>query len=442
MANTIRIKRRATGGSAGAPASLGTAELAFNEVDGILYIGFGDNGAGYATSIPAIGGSGAYVTLGSSQTVTGAKDFSTVPTVSAALLGTDNSTKVATTQWVKGQSYLTGNQTISITGDATGSGSTAITLTLANTGVGAGTYTKVTVDTKGRVTSATTLSASDIPTITASKISDFDTQVRTNRLDQLAAPTTDVSWNGYKITNLANPVNPQDAATKNYVDTAIQGLDIKASARVATMTNISISAPGATIDGVTMASGNRVLLLNQNTPSQNGLWVWNGAVAALTRPTDAASTSVLTAGAFVFVEEGTYADNGYVLATDNPVTVDVTSQSWVQFSGAGQITPGAGLTKTGNTLDVGGTANRITVNADSIDIASTYVGQASITTLGTIASGTWQASIVGLAYGGTGANLSAAADGSIFKKSGTALVAATEGTDYLSSSSTIYGGTF
>lgn len=442
MANTIRIKRRGVGGSAGAPASLATAELAFNEVDGVLYIGFGDNGAGYATSIPAIGGSGAYVTLGSSQTVSGLKDFSTVPTVSASLQNSDNSTKVATTQWVKALGYLTGNQTISLTGDATGSGSTSIEVTLANSGVAAGTYTKVTVDAKGRVTSATTLSASDIPTLTASKISDFDLQVRTSRLDQMAAPTTDVSWNGYKITGLANPINAQDAATKSYVDTAVQGLDIKASVRVASTTDVLLSAPGATIDGVSLSAGNRVLLLNQDTASQNGLWVWNGAVAAMTRPADSTSATVLTAGAFVFVEEGTNADNGFVLSTDNPVTVDVTAQTWVQFSGAGQITAGAGLTKTGNTLNVGGTADRITVGTDAVDIASTYAGQTSITTLGTISAGTWQASVVGLAYGGTGANLSAAADGAIFKKSGAALVAATEGTDYLSAASVIYGGTF
>lgn len=442
MANTIRIKRRAAGGSSGAPTSLATAELAFNEVDGVLYVGFGDNGAGMATSIPAIGGSGAYVTLGSGQTISGAKDFSTVPTISGSILKADDSTKIATTGWVKSQLYLTGNQTISITGDATGTGATAIELTLANTGVGAGTYTKVTVDTKGRVTSATTLSASDIPTLTANKISDFDTQVRTNRLDQMSAPTTDVSWNGYKITGLHEPVNAQDAATKNYVDTAIQGLDIKASARVGPTTNVSISAPGTKVDNVTMVAGDRVLLLNQGTPSQNGLWVWNGAAAAMTRPLDSASGTVLTAGAFVFVEEGSNADNGFVLTSDNPLTVDVSTQAWVQFSGAGQITAGAGLTKTGNQIDVVGTADRITANADSIDIASTYVGQTSITTLGTITTGTWHANIVALAYGGTGSDLSAADLGTIFKKGATGLVAATEGTDFLSSTSTIYGGTF
>ena len=93
-----------------------------------------------------------------------------------------------------------------------------------------------------------------------------------------------------------------------------------------------------------------------------------------------------------------------VLTTDGTITLGSTSLTFAQFSGVGQITAGAGLTKTGNTLDVVGTLNRIIVNADSIDIASTYVGQTSITTLGTIATGTWNASIISGTYGGTGVN--------------------------------------
>lgn len=493
MANIIRIKRRASGGATGAPASLATSELAYNEADNTLYIGFGDSGSGTATSIKAIAGDGSYVTLSGTQTITGAKSFSTVPTVSGSLSLSDSSTNVATTEFVKGQNYLTGNQSITVSGDATGSGTTAITLTLANSGVTAGTYTKLTVNAKGLVTSATTLAASDIPTLTASKISDFDTQVRTNRLDQLAAPTSSVSLNSQKITNLAEPTSGTDAATKNYVDTAVQGLDVKGSVRAASSTDISLSTPGATIGGVTMASGNRVLLFGQTAPAQNGIYVWTGASAALTRAVDADSSADLTPGSFFFVEEGTFGDNGYVLTTDAPITLDSTSLTFVQFSGAGQISAGAGLTKTGNTIDVGqgagisvtadavaltgqalafhtlatsglvvrtgadtvaartltGTSDRVSItNGDGVsgnptfDIASTYVGQTSITTLGTIGTGTWQGTAVALGYGGTGANLSGASDGAIFKKSGTALVAATAGTDYLNDASTINGGTF
>jgi hypothetical protein len=464
MANIIRIKRRSAAGAVGAPASLASAELAYNEADDVLYIGYGDDGFGTATSVRSLAGPGSYVTLSSAQTIGGAKAFATTPTVTDTLLTTDNSSKVATTAFVKAQNYLTANQTITVTGDVSGSGTTALTLTLANTGVGAGTYTKVTVDAKGRVTSATTLTAADIPTLTAAKISDFNTVVRTNRLDQMAVPTADISFNGFKLTNLAAPVNAGDAATKAYVDASRSGLDVKDSVRAASTGNVTatysatggVSARGQftaapnILDGVTLAAGNRILLKNQSTAAQNGIWVVStvgtGSNGIWDRATDFDGDAEVTAGAFMFVTEGTAnGDSGWVLTTNDPIVIggaSGTALTFAQFSGAGQVEAGAGLTKSGNTIDVVGTTNRITVNADSIDIASTYAGQATITTLGTISAGAWQATVVGLQYGGTGTNLSGAADGSIFKKSGTGLVVATAGTDYLNSNSTIVGGTF
>ena len=501
MPNIIRIKRRATGGAAGAPASLATSELAYNEADNTLYIGFGDSGAGVATSVRAIGGDGAYLTLSGTQTVSGAKDFSTVPTISGSLLLADNSTKIATTAFVKGQNYLTANQSISVSGDASGSGTTAITLTLATVNSNVGTFTKVTVNAKGLVTAATTLAATDIPTLTAAKISDFDTQVRTSRLDQMAAPTASVSLNSQTITNLATPSASTDAANKAYVDSVATGLDVKQSVRTTTTANITSLAGGApnTLDGVTLAVNDRILVKDQTTASQNGIYVvqtvGTGANGTWVRASDFDTSAEVTAGAFTFVAEGTlYADSGWVLATNDVITLGTTALTWAQFSGAGAGTnAGAGLTKTGNTIDVGagtgivvnaddvaltgqalavhnlatnglitrtgagtvagrtltGTSNRLTVtNGDgvsgdpTVDIASTYVGQSTITTLGTIGTGTWNGTVISLQYGGTGSNLSAASDGAIFKKSGTTLVAATAGTDYLNDASTILGGTF
>lgn len=304
----------------------------------------------------------------------------------------------ANTYAIDTNTYLTGNQTISLSGDASGSGATAITVTLASVGT-AGTYTKVTTDAKGRVTAGTTLSAADIPTLTSSKISDFDTRVRTSRLDQMAAPAAAVALNSQRITGLADPVSAQDAATKSYVDAVAQGIDAKGSVRAATSANITLSGT-QTIDGVALVAGDRVLVKNQTTASQNGIYVV--AAGAWTRAIDADIWNELIS-AFTFVEEGTlYSDTGWVSTVDAGGTLGVTAVTFVQFSGAGSFLAGNGLSLTGNTFNVGGTANRITVGATSVDIASNYVGQTSITTLGTIATGVWNATAIAATRGGTG----------------------------------------
>lgn len=206
--------------------------------------------------------------------------------------------------------------------------------------------------------------------------------------------------------SVATPTDAGHAATKGYVDAARSGLDVKASVRVATTEAITLSSGlenGDTIDGVTLATGNRVLVKNQDTASENGIYVV-AASGAPSRADDANISAEVTAGMFTFVEEGTInADTGWVLTTNDTITLGTTSLSFAQFSGAGSITAGTGLTKSGSTLNVIGTADRITANADSIDIAATYAGQNTITTVGTIGTGTWQGTAVAVAYGGTGA---------------------------------------
>lgn len=389
MPNEIRIKRRVSG-AVGAPASLANAELAFNEVDNTLYYGKGTGGAGgTATTVEAIGGSGAFVTITGAQTVTGNKTFTGTVTAPTATLS-DSSTLIATTAFVKGQNYLTGNQTVTISGDATGSGATAIVLTLANVGT-AGTYTKVTTDAKGRVTSGTTLAATDIPTLTATKISDFDTQVRTSRLDQMAVPTSQVSLNNQRIVSLADPTGPQDAATKAYVDATKQGLDVKDSVRVATIANITLSGT-QTIDGISLIVGDRVLVKDQTTSSANGIYIVSST--AWTRANDFDTNTKVTPGAFTFVESGTVnADSGWVLTNDAAIIIGTTGLTFTQFSGAGQIIPGAGLTKNGNTINIGTASTaRIVINADNIDLATTGVAASTyrsvtVDTYGRVTSG-------------------------------------------------------
>ncbi len=368
MSNTVRIKRRAAGGAAGAPTTLANAELAYNEQDDTLYYGKGTGGAGgSATGVIAIGGPGVYVDKSNAQTIAGVKTFSSSPVLPTPATG-DNSTTAATTAFVKAQAYLTANQTITVTGDASGTGATAVSLTLASVGT-AGTYTKVTTDAKGRVTAGTALAAADIPALTATKVSDFDTQVRTSRLDQMALPTADVAMNAKKLTGLADPVAAQDAATKNYVDMTVQGLDPKASVKAASTANIAALSGAMTVDGISLVAGDRVLVKDQTLPAANGVYVV--AVGAWTRAADMDLWAEVPS-AYLFVEQGTSnAELGFLCTSDQGGTLGTTAITFVQFSGAGQVTAGNGLTKTGNSIDVvTASAARIVVNADSIDLAT------------------------------------------------------------------------
>jgi hypothetical protein len=252
----------------------------------------------------------------------------------------------------------------------------------------------------------------------------------------MAVPTAAVSLNSQRITNLAEPSASTDAATKNYVDSVAQGLDVKASVVAATTANITLTAP-QTIDGISVIAGDRVLVKNQTTASANGIYVV--AAGAWTRAVDADSWAELIS-AFVFVERGTVnADTGYVCTVDPGGTLNSTNVTFAQFSGAGTYVAGNGLALTGNSFSVTGTSNRISVSGSGVDIASTYVGQTSITTLGTIATGTWNATTIAVAKGGTGVTTLTG----LVKANGTsAFSAAVAGTDYLDPDSTIDGGTF
>lgn len=229
---------------------------------------------------------------------------------------------------------------------------------------------------------------------------------------------------GSIITGLNEPVGPTDAATKNYVDTVAEGLHVHEAAHCATTASLAtlsggtvtynngtlgvgatltLSAGITAIDGHTLTNGDRILVKNESTLAHNGMYVRTSATV-LTRSSDFDTAAEIGGGDFTFVENGTtYANTGWV-QTIEVLTVGTDNIVWQQFSGTGTFTAGAGLTIAGTEFNVVGTANRITVNPDSVDIASTYVGQTSITTLGTITSGTWNADIISGQYGGTGVN--------------------------------------
>ncbi len=200
------------------------------------------------------------------------------------------------------------------------------------------------------------------------------------------------------ITGLASPTNDSDAATKGYVDALAQGIDAKASVVAATTANITLSG-AQTIDGISIIAGDRVLVKDQSTASQNGIYLC--ATGSWTRTTDADTYAELVA-AFTFVEKGTTnADSGFICTIDAGGTLGSTSITWAQFSGAGQITAGAGMVKSGNTLNVQSASNtRLVVGADEIDLATSGVSAGtyqSVTTdvYGRITAGTNPTTIAG-----------------------------------------------
>ena len=188
------------------------------------------------------------------------------------------------------------------------------------------------------------------------------------------AMTGDLAMGANNITGLAHPSSAQDAATKAYVDATAQGLTVKDSVVAASTGNVTISGldVGQALDGITLALADRVLLKNQSTASQNGIYDINADGSAATRSSDYNAAGDVVNGTFVFVQEGTTnADSGWVMTTDEVVTPGTTSTAWAQFSGAGQITAGDGLDKTGNELDV----NDVTV-AMMADAAIQAAGEA------------------------------------------------------------------
>jgi hypothetical protein len=223
------------------------------------------------------------------------------------------------------------------------------------------------------------------------------------RIDQIALPTAAVSNNGQKITALADPTVSTDAANKNYVDNTAQGLDAKASVRAATTATITLSG-AQTVDGVALIVGDRCLVKDGASGPVNGIYVV--AAGAWTRATDM-DTWAEVPSAYVWVEQGTVnGDTGWICTSDAGGTIGTTSIDWTQFSGAAMISGGAGLTKTGNTLDVGQGAG-ITVNVNDVQVATGGVTNAMLA--GSIDATTKLTGAVPVANGGTGQTTAKAA---------------------------------
>ena len=442
MATTIQIKR-STGSSD--PSSLAAGELAYTLGNNKLFIGDG-----------------------SSPRVIGGKVFSDkldhtdgILTASSAIT-TDSNSKVDTIK-LRGADNSTpgnivlddndGNFATTLKGAATLGGNIDITLpTTAGTVITTGNLTGIT----GTIGSLDTLSIDNI-TIDGNTISSTDSNGNI-KLDPDGNGTIDVS--SAKITNLGTPTSDADATTKAYVDGVVNGLDIKESVKLATTANIAGTYNNGTgtitrngngalgsIDGVTATQGIRILVKDQTDAKQNGIYIvttkGSGATPyVLTRAGDADASAEISGGAFFFVEQGnTNADNGFVTTHNGNPTLGTTDITFQQFSGAGQITAGNGLDKSGNTISVDLKANGGLV-IESTELA-VDLGASSIT--GTLAVGD----------GGTG--LTTIAKGSVLVANSLDTLTALDGgggagltkillydgdNDTLSFGSAIDGGTF
>ncbi len=402
MSSTLRIRRRAAGGAVGAPASMANAELAYNEQDNILYYGFGTGGAGgTATSAVPIGGPGAFAPVAhvgaggaahadattsvdgfmSAADKTKLDGLGTATTVGKALLNLANPSAITFPRF-------NANNTVS-----------ALTASAFRTAIGAGTSSLAL-----STTTPAALGTAAVGSGTTAAHADHVHAMPT--FNQLVAPTADVSFNNKKITGLADPTQPQDAATKNYVDLMQQGLSPKQAVRAATTTNFNYGlatgfANGDVVDGVTLVTGNRILIKNQYAPEENGIYVVRTS-GAPSRAIDADAWSDL-AGAYFFVSEGTVnADMGFTCVNDAGGTLGTTPISFVQFSGAGQVAAGQGLSKNGNTLSVQ-TGDGITVSSRSVSLTGQALALHNLATNGLFArTGTATVAARSVAVSGSG----------------------------------------
>ncbi len=235
----------------------------------------------------------------------------------------------------------------------------------------------------------------------------IDRQTADNlKVDKAGDSMTGVlAMSGNKVTGLGNPTDDYDAANKLYVDTAINGVDWKDSAKAAASSDVTLSGE-QTIDGVALVTGDRVLVKGQTDATENGIYVVDSS--AWTRSADADNNpgGEVTTGLAVFVEEGTLSgSNGFVLTTPDPITLGTTALSFSQFSGAGQVIAGAGIVKNGNELSLLFGAGIAELPNDEIGVEVDAAGGLFTTSDGTTADTS------------TGATLSVKLDGTTLTKS-------------------------
>ena len=378
MAITIQIKKST---ASTAPSNLADGELAYT------------HGAG----TQANNGKRLFIGDGSTETVIGGQYFTNMLdhplgtlTASSAIV-TDTNSKVDTIKLKGADNQTPGNivfddndssHAITLKGAATLSNNLDITLptTLTNN-VG----TVITTGNLDNITEVGTLSTLDVDNVNING----NTITATGNLVLDANGTgVTISASNKRITQVATPQNGSDATNKSYVDGLVQGLDVKGSVRAATTAHGTLStafANGQTVGGVTVATGDRILIKDQQTgsESENGVYTVN-ASGAPSRASDFDSSAGITAGAFVFVEEGNNADQGFVLTNDGTINIGTTALAFTQFSGAGNISAGNGLQQSGTTLlvklDGAGIASGLAISSSGTKIAAGGITDAMMAT--------------------------------------------------------------
>jgi hypothetical protein len=380
--NTVRIKRRVSG-AAGAPASLANAELAFNEVDRVLYYGFGDNGSGGATSVQAIGGGGAFVSLATAQTVSGVKTFDGLVTCTAVIPPNDNTDTVATTKWV-----LTKIGSIS-SGVTTWNGRSGAVTFLASDITGALGYTPVnyslptaSASVLGGVKVGNGIAIAGDGTISANipagGVTSFNT--RTGAVTLVSGDITPITDPLYLSPNTANATY--------------------------------LKLTGGTVTGALVVSGD--LTINGTTTTVNAINLdvadKNITLGKVASPTDATATG----GGIT------------LLGTTNKTFM------W-------ESTPAAWLSS--ENMDLANAKAYLLAGVSVLSATNLGDGviNSNLSKVGTITTGTWNGTVIDVAHGGTGV---ATITGLVKGNGVSAFTAAIAGTDYLAPSSIIDGGTF
>lgn len=322
----------------------------------------------------ANGGTGATTQVGAQTALgvlpgTNVQAFSAELSAVAALVTTGMIARTGAGTYVPRTLLGTAGRTVVTNGDGVAAAPSFDLSTLADGGTG--TLLKITRDTYGRVSGTATPTAADVGAITDTRY------VRMDANTVLNSGVT-ITYNAATTTFTTNDLVP-----KSYVDLISQGFaGNHAEVRVATTgSNITLagSAPN-TLDGVTLAANDTILVKDQTTPSQNGWYsvttLGTGANGTWTRMAGYDTSAEIIPGTYTFVNEGTVnGDNAYVLTTNASITLNTTSLTYVQSSGAGQITPGNGITKSGNTISaVTANATRIAISGSGIDLATLTIG--------------------------------------------------------------------